>query len=299
MVRSYFLLHLVVLIWAFTSILGKVITIPAVELVFYRTLLATLFIGLWMRWRGIPLTAGRKGAVQLVVTGLIIGVHWMLFFLSTKIANPSICLVGIATGSLWVALFEPLYLKDKSMEWLDVFFGLVVIGCLYIVFYSEFQYQYGLMIAVASAIAAAVFSVFNGTLAQAHNNWTVTFYEMLGACLATVLCFPLAAAWSEGGTGLQLVPNWNDAFWIVVLSLVCTVWAYDMYVRLLRKLSVFAISLTSNFEPVYGIILAALILKDYEKLTLGFYAGAAGIALTVLIYPILKGKNQPTPVVFD
>jgi drug/metabolite transporter (DMT)-like permease len=68
------------------------------------------------------------------------------------------------------------------------------------------------------------------------------------------------------------------------------VYAYSVAVKLMKKFSAFAINLTVNLEPVYGIVLAFLIFGDAEKMTPGFYLGTLIILTAVLIYPVLN-KN--------
>ena len=69
-----------------------------------------------------------------------------------------------------------------------------------------------------------------------------------------------------------------------------TVIAFSQYVELLKRLSVFTINFANNLEPVYGILLAALILHEHENLNSEFYVGAAIIFISVCAYPIVRRR---------
>ncbi len=144
------------------------------------------------------------------------------------------------------------------------------------IFRSELEYSTGFLIAIASAIAATVFSIINGTFASHFHHRTIAFYEMIGACLLCVACLPLSGFLSEPGavqegTGFRL----DDLAYLLILAIVCTVYSFSEYVELLKRLSVFTVNFANNLEPVYGIILGAIILKDYNTLAVVSTVGAA------------------------
>ena len=289
--KHYLLLHFVVLIWGFTAVLGLLISIPSVEVVFYRTLIASLVLGLLLRiWRE-PLVLKRMVMSKIIGTGALIAAHWILFFAAARVANASVCLAGMATCSLWTSLLDPLMNKRK-IRWYEVGLGLLVIVGLYVIFRFEFDHALGLFMAIISAMLGAVFTVLNATFARTHNAYVITFYEMAGACASIVLFFPFYAAYlSETGT-LQLVPTATDWLYLLVLALVCTLYAFSVSVNLMRYVTAFAMNLTNNLEPVYGILLAVLVFGDQEAMSLPFYLGTAIILLSVLAYPVIRRINR-------
>jgi len=133
----------------------------------------------------------------------------------------------------------------------------------------------------------SVFGILNSGLTKHHPPVTITFYEMLGACLTILLFFPVYAFYFTDGRGLQLSITWADAGFMAALVLVCTVYAFSASVKLLKRISAFAMNLTINLEPVYGIILAVIIFGEKEKMSAGFYSGTLIILFSVLIYPVL------------
>ena len=146
--------------------------------------------------------------------------------------------------------------------------------------------------ALGSALLAAVFSVINGNLTQKHSPYQITFYEMAGACLFTLLFMPVYSEFLSDGVGIQWAWEGMDWFWLLILGGICTVYAFSVSVDLMKRLSVFSINLTVNLEPVYGIVLAVLIFGESEKMTPQFYLGTAIILVSVLSYPILNYLNK-------
>ena len=284
--KDYLMLHFVVLIWGFTAILGVLISIPAVEIVFYRTLLASASIGLIFFVRKNNIRLPPKQLLKIVTTGFIISVHWILFFWSARVATVSVALAGFATCSLWTAFLEPLANKTK-LKWYEILLGLVVISGLYVIFRFEFGYWVGLTMAVTSAFLGALFTVINAKLIKRHSPFILTFYEMIGACLFTVLFFPVYSHFLTTD-GLNLTLKGYDWLWLFLLAGVCTVYAFSVSVELMKRLTAFAVNLTVNLEPVYGIILAVIIFGEQEKMTGGFYLGTLIILLAVCIYPVIS-----------
>lgn len=284
--KDYLHLHFLVLLWGFTAILGVLISIPAVEIVFFRTLMASAALAAILFFRKRNFALGTLPVVKMLLTGLLIAAHWILFFAAARVATVSVCLAGMATATLWTSLLEPLA-TGRRIKIYELALGLVIILGLYVIFRFEFDHALGLSMAIASAFLAASFTVINGEFTKKHNGYMVTFYEMAGACLGILLFFPLYKTTFAPGNSLSLAPLPMDWLWIAILALACTVYAYSASVELQKKLSAFTVNLSVNMEPIYGIILALLIFKDDEKMTRGFYTGTAIILSAVLIYPLL------------
>ena len=281
--KDYVNLHFLVFLWGFTAILGKLITIPAVEMVFYRTLLSAIGMAVLMLVRRDTFNVSTSDLVKLLLTGVVVGAHWLTFFLAVKISNPSTALVGFATCSLWAALLEPIVKKQK-IQMVEVFLGIVVVVGLYIIFSFDFKYPLGLFLGILSGVTVAIFGVINSLMVRRIKSTTITFYEMTGACLSIAVSMLFM-------TDLQLVPSALDWLWIAILALVCTVYAYAIAIELMKRLSVFFIQLSLNLEPVYGIILALLIFGESEVMGWSFYVGTLIILAAVMLYPFLKSRS--------
>lgn len=285
--KDYLQLHFIVLIWGFTAILGLLISVPTVELVFFRTLLAALLLGSMLLLKKEKLDIQKTDLIRMLLTGGLIAAHWILFFGAARVSTASICLAGMATGSLWTSLLEPL-LTGRRISLLEMGIGIVVIAGLYVIFHFEFNHALGITMAILSALLAALFTVINVQFSARYDAYTITFYEMAGACIVTGIFLPFYKRFIANNGLLQLSPNLSDWFYIAILAFVCTVYAYSVAVKLMKKFSAFAINLTVNLEPVYGIVLAFLFFGDSEKMTPGFYLGTLIILAAVLLYPVLK-----------
>lgn len=283
-VKDYLMLHWIVAIWSVTAILGILISIASIELVFYRTLIASAMLGLIFLWKKTSIKVSKPELVKIVGTGFLISIHWILFFWAARVSTASVCLAGMATTSLWTAFLEPI-INKKKIKGFEVFLGLLVISGIYVIFRFEWGYWLGLSMAIASALMGALFSVINGRLTKRHSPYVLTFYEMMGASFFALMMLPVYAFFFAEN-GLQLIPAPMDWLWLLILSGICTVYAFSVSVELMRRITAFAVNLTVNLEPVYGIILAVLILGEREKMTAGFYYGTVIILISVLIYPI-------------
>lgn len=290
---DYVRLHFIVILFGFTGIIGKMITIPAVEMVFYRTLLAAGGMGLFLLMTRQKTRVSLRDLISLLLVGLIVSIHWLTFFISGRIANVSVSLVGFATASFWTAFLEPIMNRTRIKP-LEVFLGLFVLSGLLIIFASDFNYSVGMVIAILSGFTCAIFAIINARLVKRINANTITFYQMIGATIATALFFPVYQATWAAGNHLNLMPQPMDWFWLLVLALLCTVYAYSTAVELFRRISVFLFQLTLNLEPVYGILLALLVFGESEKMNFHFYTGTFIILCAVFAYPFMKKGLQPT-----
>jgi len=258
-------------------------------MVLYRTLLAALGLGVLILTTKKSFQTEPLDFLKILATGFIVGIHWIAFFASAKVSNASVSLVGFATGSLWTAFLEPL-MGRKRIKLFEVALGLVVIIGLYVIFSFDFRYPLGLALGIASGFTIALFTVFNSKFVQRVDPYTITFYEMIGAFLCTLLFLPLyKSLWAENHQ-LHLIPTGLDWFYLGILSIVCSVYAYSVGVELLKRLSVFHVQLTSNLEPIYGIIMALLIFRETEYMQAEFYIGTTIILGSVIVYPIFKEK---------
>ncbi|MBX2915614.1 MAG: DMT family transporter [Cyclobacteriaceae bacterium] len=284
--RDYIHLHLLVFLWGFTAVLGKLISIPSVEMVFYRTLLAAIGMGAIMLLLKKSFQISGSLLAKVLATSVIVAIHWISFFVSGKISNPSTSLVGFATCSFWAAILEPI-LKRKKIAAIEIALGVVVLIGLGIILTFDFKHPLGLILGVISGLTAAWFSIINSKLVHQVNAYTITFYEMLGACLLILIFMPLYIQLPMVDQ-LNLVPATSDWFYIAIMAWACSVYAFSASINLSKKISVFMIQLALNLEPLYGIVLALLVFGQQEVMNWQFYVGTAIVLSAVIIYPILK-----------
>ncbi|UXP30726.1 DMT family transporter [Reichenbachiella agarivorans] len=285
--KAYLQLHFIVLIWGATAVLGKLISIPPLGVVLYRTLIAAGGIYLIILFKQINYKLPKEELIKILSTGILIALHWITFFLAARLSNISICLAGIATTSFWTSFIDPIVNK-RPIKFYEPLLGVLSLVGIVLVFNASFDQFLGLSVAIASAILASLFTVINGRLIARQNHYTISMYEMLGAFGTTLMIIPLASWMStERMVDYVSIQNWDWAF-LLFLGVICTVFAYSLGVKLMKQLSAFSINLTINLEPVYGIIMALIIFKDDEHMGTGFYVGTSIIILSVLLYPLVR-----------
>jgi len=286
--RNYLELHFIVFLWGFTAILGKLISIPAVELVFARTFIAASALALILYFRKISFKMSQRQIIKIVGVGFLIAAHWILFFASARISSVAICLAGMSTVSLWTAILEPVF-TSKKIKAHEIFMSFLIIVGLYIIFRFEFNHLVGIIMAVVSAMLSAIFTIINARLVKHYRPLVISCYELAGACLATALFFPFYTLYLTDTGSLNFNFTWLDGLWLILLALVCTVYPFTSSVRLMQRISAFTVNLSVNLEPVYGIIFALFIFKDDEHMSTGFYLGAAIILFSVFSHALIEG----------
>jgi len=283
----YLQLHLLVALFATTAIFGRLISLPAPALVAWRAGLAVIGGVLWVAVvlrRDILPPRGRM--LPLIGIGAIVGLHWLCFFGAIKLANISICLAGMATTSFFTAFSEPL-LDRRRVRPLEVVLGLLVVLGILLVAGFERGHLAGLAVAMLGAMLASVFPVLNRRLVH-HSRMdplVMMIWEMVGVALICVA----SLRWLDGpGAYVRLIEfKGLDWLWLVLLAWGCTVFAYAFHIHLLRHFSAYATNLANNFEPVYGIIAAAVLFGEHRQLHPGFFVGSAAIIIANIAHPLV------------
>lgn len=291
--QDFLLLHAVVIIWGLTAVLGKLIDLSAMVLVAWRTGLAAIGMAVWIAARRQSLWPGLRAVLRIMLVGCMIGFHWFLFFLAAKLGPVSVALIGVATCSLWCALLEPLFIRGKRIGGVELSLALVVVLGAAVIGFGDPVSWPCLLTGVAAAAVAALFSYINNALVKDHNQSVITLYEMIGACL-----FMTALSFTQPTT--RSMPQGTEWIWLLVLSQICTVWAFSVYIGLLRRISVYVISLVSNLEPVWGILLAGVIFGEYQKLNAWFWIGGIIVLAGIASYPAAcKWRNRRLPLLSE
>lgn len=278
------LLHLIVFIFGFTGILGELITLPAVNLVFFRCLIAMVVIFLFALLSKRIKRFDTKTSLKMLGIGVLTAIHWILFFASIKLSTVSVAVSIMASTALWVALFEPLVTKRKILA-TEIVLGVMVIIGLMIIFSFETKYVLGLSVALVSAMFAAVFSTFNAQMVKRIDSVNLGFYEMSSATIVVGAYLLL-----KGDMSFDL--SSNDILWLLVLGIVATAFAFVISIEVMKELSPFTVGLTINLEPIYTIILALIIFGSDEKMTWGFYVGTAILILAIFLDTLVRRRAK-------
>ena len=278
-------LHLVILAWAFTAILGKLISLPSLDMVVWRTGLATLgFVAIALAMRA-PLRLAKRDAGILFGLGAILGLHWVLFFLSARLATASVSLAAMPTMLIWCTLMEPFVNGTRRWSRVEVILGMVIIAAVWMIYAVELRHWFGFTIGIVSALIASVYAIFNKQVVARYHFATLCAWQLGGACVAAWVLLPFVS-----GTALPEIPGARDLGWIVLFAIGCTVLPYAAFVYVMKRMSVFTVNVVYNLEPLYGMALATLIFGVKEQMTPGFYAGAAIIIASVLAVPWLQRR---------
>tara|TARA_B110000503_G_scaffold143169_1_gene242991 strand:+ start:6687 stop:7595 length:909 start_codon:yes stop_codon:yes gene_type:complete len=283
--KNLLLLHLVVLIFGFTGILGKLITIASDQLVWYRMFFATCSLAVYLLLMKKSFKMKRKGVLQTIGVGFIIAAHWIFFFEAIKQSNVSIALAATATGSLFTALLEPIFFKRK-LHLYELLLGSIVILGLYFIFQFETNNSIGIWLGVLAAFLASIFTVMNGQLIKQYDSARISLYELGGGVMAISIYFLIFSPSSL--PNFQLSPS--DWIWMLTLAIVCTAFAFVASVKVMEELTPFTVSLSINLEPVYGILLALLIFGESEKMSNGFYIGTSLILCSLFLNVWIKRR---------
>jgi len=290
--KSYLALHIAVLLYGLTAILGDLISLPAFTLVWWRVLITSFsllfFVNAVKLYRSLP----RRDIINFSLIGTIIAVHWLTFFGAVKLSNVSVCLVCMATASFFTSLIEPLLLEQKFNPY-EAGLGLLIIpGMVLIMNDLDASLWLGIPVALLSAFLAALFSVLNKKYVKRATTTEITYLELSSAWLFLTLCLPFFF-WQSGTSFAELMPpEQSDWIYLLILALLCTTLAYYLGLYALKELSAFASNLTINLEPVYGILLAIVILNEDEELSQNFYLGTGIILLAVLVYPLIQKRMR-------
>jgi drug/metabolite transporter (DMT)-like permease len=283
--RANLELHFAVLLYGFTAILGVLIQLPALVLVWWRV---TIAVTAMLIYGNIPLKMKQlsmRDKLHLLGIGVIVGLHWIAFFGAGKLANASITLVAFATTSFISSFLEPFFMRQK-IKWYEVALGIIIIPAMvYVVGTLPSEMGLGVFVALVSAFLAVIFSILNKKMTTKTDPLSISFFNLVGAWILLTLILPF---YLQYDTTAKFFPSFNDWIFLMVLALLCTNLGYWLGIRSLRHLSAFSVALTVNLEPVYGIILAWLILKEDKQLNASFYIGASVIIVAVLGYPLLK-----------
>ena len=284
---NYFHLHFIVFIWGFTAVLGDLITIEAVPLVWHRMLLGSLFVLIYIIYNKGMLKVSLRSLIKFAFVGLIIALHWLAFFSAVKVSNVSITLAMMSTGAFFASFLEPVFFKRKIISY-EVVFGLIVIIGLYIIFKVESEYLSGILLALLASFLGALFSIFNGMMVKSHNASVISFYELLFGLLFITIYILFTDGFDDTFFKLS-VSDWT---YLIILASICTAYAFIASVHVMKWISPYTVMLTTNMEPIYGILLALLILGEKEYMSPTFYVGAIIILITVVLNGIIKTRKK-------
>lgn len=286
--KNYLHLHFLVFIAGFTAILGELISINSVPLVWYRMVIATILMLIFIKFTKISLKVKPVVVAKFSVAGILIALHWITFFESINQANISIALAMFATGAFFASLIEPIFFKRKVI-WYEIIFGILVILGVWLITQTEFQYINGIILGISSALFSSLFAVINGKFVEHYRPSVISFYEFVSG----IICISIFILIKGDGFNKAFFElSYSDWQYLFILGSVCTAYAFIAAVHVMKRISPYTVVLTYNLEPIYGIILAIILFPKSEKMSPPFYIGVLLIISTVVINGILKNTAK-------
>ena len=282
---KYLYLHFIILLWGFTPVLGKLISLQAFDLVWWRLLISSLSLFVFIYIKQHSLKISFKDSIPVIIMGFIVGAHWFFFYHAIKVSNVSIALSGFSTITIFASIMQPIFL-GKKFFWGDLVYGFIILlGLAFILHYEAFALS-GVLYGVLAALSGAAFGVYNGKLIVKHNSSVITLIEFLGAF------FIISIAKLFDDDFYKFVPTLglHDLIYLLILSILCTTVAFTLSVEILKQFDPFTVIITNNLEPIYGVIFSLMIFGESEMMTKQFYYGAFIILLSVFTYPFVKKK---------
>ncbi len=286
-------IHFCVLLWGITAILGKLITLPALPLVWWRMLLVVAALALLPRvWRGLRALTPRL-ALAYCGIGVLVALHWLTFYGAIKLANASVAATCIALAPVFTAVIEP-WVARRPFQPRELAFGLAVLpGVALVVGGVPDGMRAGIAVGAVSAVFVALFGSLNKRMVEHADPLTVTALELGAGTLMLTALAPLMPVLLPALDGdLLVLPGLGDSLLLLALALACTLLPFALALVALRHLSAYSVQLVTNLEPVYAIVLAIVLLDEQKELTPLFYLGVAIILGAVFLHPVLERGRQ-------
>ncbi|MCB9343295.1 MAG: DMT family transporter [Saprospiraceae bacterium] len=292
--QAYLSLHFCVFLWGFTAILGKLINLNAIPLVWWRVFLASATLFFLIPRRKL-LSFSRKLWLRLILIGSLVGVHWICFYAAVKLSNASVAVATMATTSFFAAIAEPIITRQK-VKWYELGLGLLILpGMALVIGTINWDMQIGFGLGILGALIASVFNSLNKEVVEKYSPapLLMSFVQLSAATLICSVFIPFLL-WHTPET--RLMPSSQDWIWLLVLTWLCTLLTHYLTLQALRHISAFGTILTINLEPIYGVLLAALIFREDKELGPNFYLGMLIILLAVFSHPFLKSFFEKEPI---
>lgn len=285
-------IHFCVLLWGFTAILGKLISLPALDLVWWRMLIVVAAVALWPRaWRGLRRADSRTLAIFAGI-GCVVALHWLTFYGAIKLSNASVAATCMATGPIFLAVIEP-WIVRRPFEARELAIGVVALpGVALVIGGTPDGMRLGIAVGVLSAFFVAIFGSLNKRYVERADPLVVTGVELA----AGTLFLTLVALALPGGGPLVAIPDGRDALLLTLLALGCTLLPFALALHALRHTSAFTAQLAVSLEPVYAIVLAIVLLGEQRELAGSFYLGVAVIlgAVFAHTWSLARRSRQPS-----
>ena len=246
-------LHAAVTLFGFAGLFGKWLVLSPVAIVLGRTAIAALALGI------LRVRSGRRAPfdVRLSANGIVLALHWVSFFAAIQASTVAIGLLGFASFPLFTLALERIYLARRLHRREVIAALLVTAGLALLVPELSFDdpVVVGLAWGLVSGFTFALLAVMNRRWTMSRPASDIAFWQNAFAA-AALLPFALATPWALGTIGAR------EIVLLVVLGVVCTALAHTLFITALASVTAHTASIVTALEPVYGIVLAWMLLGE-------------------------------------
>jgi drug/metabolite transporter (DMT)-like permease len=288
MKKSYLLLHFAVILAGFTGVFGKLISLNEGLLTWYRVFFSYVILFLILKIFRIADRTTLKEKFDIAKIGLLITIHWVFFYASIKYSNISIGVVCYCLTSFFTAFFKPLINRTK-FKFTELLLSTLTLLGISLIFHFDTSYQLAIVLGVISSAFAALYTIYNERLVKTYDSKIINYYQMFGGTIGLGVLLPFYLHFFPAES---LVPNLKDTFYLILLSLFCTVGLYVSFAEVLKKIPAFTVNLSFNLEPIYAIILAFMFFDESKEVNTSFYVGLFFIMISVLLQSIISLKKS-------
>lgn len=288
MKNSYLKLHIAVLLSGFTGIFGKLISLNEGLLVWYRTFFSAIILFFLIKLTRTLVKINIREKLNIAKIGFFIAIHWAFFYASIKYSSISIGVVCYCLTSFFTAIFEPLLNKNK-LVFSQLVFSVITLFGISLIFHFDSSYHTGILLGCISSAFAALYTIYNEKLVKSYDSKVINYYQMVGGTICLGLFMPFYLIFFPVET---VLPSTTDFYYLILLSLFCTVGLYVLFAEALKKIPAFITNLTFNLEPIYAIILAFVFFNEGKEMSKSFYFGLFFVMTSVILQTIISLRKK-------
>jgi len=257
--QSLLYLHISVFLFGGTALFSKLIGLPALDITVYRTGIAAivLFTLLTLQKKKLTLTSMKDYGVA-VLLGCVVGIHWVTYFAGMQMAGVTVGIIAFFTYPVITVFLEPLFSKSRP-KMKDMITALVVvIGIVLLIPEVSFgnQVTLGIITGVISAVFFALRNILHKNYFSHYSGPHTMLYQTLVACL--MLCLFVEVP--------PMQVSRNDWLLLLLVGVIFTATPHALFASSLRHLSATTAGLISCLQPLYGSVLAFLLLHERPNL---------------------------------
>lgn len=273
---------------ATSGALGRYVQLPVPVTIGARAILAFLLLFLFCKVKGISLRIKKKDIPVLILSGLLMCVHWVAYFYALKLSNVAIGMLSLFTYPVLTAFLEPVLLGTKFQRIHLLLAFLVMAGMYFLSPDLDFQHSYTIAIAFG-LLSALAYAFRNIVLKQKVSNYNGSMLMVYQTGIVGIVLFPFS---------FTIAPELILGQWqaLVALAVLTTAIGHTLFLMTFKHFTITTVSILSSIQPVYGILIGAVFLSEIPKGTT--IIGGILILGSVVIESIRSkgGHNVPSSI---